>query len=131
MYQPRHTAMKSAYLLRFASGARRHTVGCWSKMSAKELLLAVGIFNARQMFITGGELAPHDLRPLTTLLITSSFSVQLETSGIIAIQVHPCTWVTVNQRSALPGGLTVLDEALTLANEFKRPSTSQSISTNC
>lgn len=95
------------------------------------LLLAVGVFNARQVFITGGELAPHDLRPLTTLLITSSFSVQLETSGIIAIQVHPCTWVTVNQRSAMPGGLTVLDEALTLANEFKRPSTSQSISTNC
>lgn len=72
MYQPRHTAMKSAYLLRFASGARRHTVGCWAKMSPKELLVAVGVFNARQVFITEGELALHDLRPLTTLLITSS-----------------------------------------------------------
>lgn len=33
MYHSRHTAVKSAYLLRFASGARRRTVGCWAKMS--------------------------------------------------------------------------------------------------
>ncbi|UPK34385.1 hypothetical protein IVB18_40750 [Bradyrhizobium sp. 186] len=52
--------MKSAYLLRFASGARRHTVGCWAKMSPKELLLAVRVFNARQVFITGGKLALHE-----------------------------------------------------------------------
>lgn len=34
MYHSRHTAVKSAYLLRFASGARRRTVACWAKMSA-------------------------------------------------------------------------------------------------
>lgn len=33
MYHSRHTAVKSAYLLRFASGARRRTVACWAKMS--------------------------------------------------------------------------------------------------
>lgn len=33
MYHSRHTAVKSAYLLRIASGARRRTVACWAKMS--------------------------------------------------------------------------------------------------
>lgn len=64
MYQPRHTAMKSAYLLRFASGARRHTVDCWAKVSPKKLLVAVRVFKAPQVFITGGELGLHDLRPI-------------------------------------------------------------------
>ncbi|MCK1741083.1 hypothetical protein IVA80_09405 [Bradyrhizobium sp. 139] len=56
--------MKSADLLRFASGARRHTVGCLAKLSPKKLLLAVRVFKARQVFNTGGELGLHDLRPI-------------------------------------------------------------------
>lgn len=35
MYHSRHSAVKSAYPLRFASGARRRTVACWAKMSPR------------------------------------------------------------------------------------------------
>lgn len=63
-------------------------------MSPEDVLLAVQAFSARHVVITGGEPALYDLGPLTTLLVGSGFSVQLETSGTQAIQANPSKWVT-------------------------------------
>lgn len=50
-------------------------------MSLEDVLLAVQAFSAGHVVITGGEPALYGLRPLTTLLVGSGFSVQLETSA--------------------------------------------------
>lgn len=90
-------------------------------MSPEDVLLAVQAFSARHVVITGGEPALYDLRPLTTLLVGSGFSVQLETSGTQAILANPYTWVTVSPKVGMPGRRSVLAEALRRANEIKRP----------
>ncbi|KRQ03851.1 7-carboxy-7-deazaguanine synthase QueE [Bradyrhizobium manausense] len=99
--------------------AKVEDTNTWAMMSPREILLAVQGFRARHVVITGGEPAAYDLQPLTTLLIKSGFSVQVETSGTHAIQVHPCTWVTISPKIGMPGGLVVLDEALRRGNEIK------------
>lgn len=93
----------------------------WAMMSPEDVLVAVQAFSARHVVITGGEPALYDLRPLTTLLVGSGFSVQLETSGTQAIQAHPYTWVTVSPKVGMPGRRSVLGEALLRANEIKHP----------
>lgn len=93
----------------------------WAMMSPEDVLLAVQAFSARHVVITGGEPALFDLRPLTTLLVGSGFSVQLETSGTQAIQANPYTWVTVSPKVGMPGWRSVLAEALRRANEIKHP----------
>lgn len=93
----------------------------WAMMSPHDVLLAVQAFSARHVVITGGEPALYDLRPLTTLLVGSGFSVQLETSGTQAIQVNSLTWVTVSPKCGMPGGRSVLAETLGRANEIKHP----------
>lgn len=93
----------------------------WAMMSPEDVLLAVQAFSARHVVITGGEPALYDLRPLTALLVGSGFSVQLETSGTQAIQANPSTWVTVSPKCGMPGGRSVLGEALRRANEIKHP----------
>lgn len=76
----------------------------WAMMSPEDALLAVQAFSARHVVIAGGEPALYDLRPLTTLLVGSGFSVQLETSGTQAIQANPYTWVTVSPKVGMPVG---------------------------
>jgi 7-carboxy-7-deazaguanine synthase len=93
----------------------------WAMMSPEDVLLAVQAFSARHVVITGGEPALYDLRPLTTLLVGSGFSVQLETSGTQAIQANPYTWVTVSPKVGMPGRRSVLRETLLRANEIKHP----------
>lgn len=93
----------------------------WAMMSPQDVLLAAQAFSARHVVITGGEPALYDLRPLTTLLVGSGFSVQLETSGTQAIQVNSLTWVTVSPKCGMPGGRSALAEALGRANEIKHP----------
>lgn len=93
----------------------------WAMMLPEDVLLAVQAFSARHVVITGGEPALYDLRPLTALLVGSGFSVQLETSGTQAIQANPSTWVTVSPKVSMPGGRSVLGEALRCANEIKHP----------
>lgn len=93
----------------------------WAMMSPEDVLLAVQAFSARHVVITGGEPALFDLRPLTTLLVGSGCSVQLETSGTQAIQANPYTWVTVSPKVGMPGRRSVLAEALRRANEIKHP----------
>lgn len=61
----------------------------------------------------------------TALLVGSGFSVQLETSGTQAIQVNSLTSVTVSPKCGLPGGRSVLGEALGRANEWARLRTSK------
>lgn len=95
----------------------------WSQLSA-EALLALFVkqgYQARHIVLTGGEPCIYDLLPLTTTLIDSGFSVQIETSGTFKVSVHPDTWVTVSPKVNMKGGYKVLDQPLNRANEIKHP----------
>lgn len=85
------------------------------------LVGAIEQFQARHVVITGGEPAQYDLVELTTLLINSRRSVQIETSGTEPIRVNPATWVTVSPKIGMPGGKVVSAEALLRADEIKLP----------
>ncbi|MGF6472436.1 7-carboxy-7-deazaguanine synthase QueE [Paraburkholderia youngii] len=75
--------------------------------------------DAEHVVITGGEPCIYDLRPLITKLEAWHHRVQVETSGTYIPLVTPSTFVTVSPKYAMPGGRTVLDEALWRANELK------------
>ncbi|MHB0790190.1 hypothetical protein [Bradyrhizobium sp. 5.13L] len=47
--------------------------------------------------------------------------MQLETSGTQVNQANRSTWVTVSPKCGMPGGRSVLGEALRRANEIKHP----------
>jgi 7-carboxy-7-deazaguanine synthase len=93
----------------------------FAHMSQVDILSVVGRFNARHVVITGGEPCSYDLRSLTKDLTRGGRSVQIETSGTQPVRVAPETWVTVSPKLGMPGGFTVLDEALARANEIKLP----------
>lgn len=93
----------------------------WAAVTTTEILDAIGEFSALHVVITGGEPCVHDLTALTGALFTLGHSVQIETSGTQPIRVHPETWVTVSPKLAMPGGYSVLAEAITRANEIKMP----------
>lgn len=78
-------------------------------------------YRARHVVITGGEPCMHDLRPLTTRLLDSGHTVQIETSGTFPIRADERTFVTVSPKLDMPGGLPLLDAALARANEIKLP----------
>lgn len=67
--------------------------------------------------ITGGEPAWFNLEPLTSALSEKGYFVQVETSGVYDIRVHPKTWVTLSPKQT-PQGTTKL-KAITRANEIK------------
>jgi 7-carboxy-7-deazaguanine synthase len=78
-------------------------------------------YRAKHVVITGGEPCMYDLRSLTTLLLDSGYSVQIETSGTFEIKCADDTWVTVSPKIAMRGGYEVLESALLRANEIKHP----------
>ncbi len=71
--------------------------------------------------ITGGEPANHDLGELTSLLVSTGRSVQIETSGTSEIKVHEKTFVTLSPKINMPGGLRVRGDAVKRADEIKMP----------
>ncbi len=93
----------------------------YAAMTPADILSVVGGFKARHVVITGGEPCAYDLRRLTEDLIRAGRSVQIETSGTQPVRVAPQTWVTVSPKLAMPGGFSVLDEALSRADEIKLP----------
>jgi len=95
----------------------------WGSASAEQLLaiLRQQGYTARHIVITGGEPCIYDLRPLTTLFDSEGFQCQIETSGTHEVQCSPATWVTVSPKVNMRGGLDVLPEALTRADEVKHP----------
>ncbi|MEO6959504.1 MAG: 7-carboxy-7-deazaguanine synthase QueE [Burkholderiaceae bacterium] len=93
----------------------------FARMTWQDLVDTVRKFQARHVVITGGEPCCYDLTQLTSELIGLGYSVQVETSGTYPVCVHPQTWVTVSPKIGMPGGLTVLPDALWRANEIKHP----------
>lgn len=93
----------------------------YAQMTCQDLVDTVRKFQARHVVITGGEPCSYDLTELTTQLIGLGYSVQIETSGTYPVRAHPWTWVTVSPKIGMPGGLTVLPDALSRANEIKHP----------
>lgn len=61
----------------------------------------------------------HNLQVLTTQLIETGFSVQIETSGTFPIRVHDDVFVTVSPKINMPGKYPILADALLRANEIK------------
>ena len=94
---------------------------CYSEMSIPEIMEMLKEYRANHIVLTGGEPAMYDLTELTTELIASGYSVQLETSGTFEIKVHAGTWITVSPKVDMAGGLKVLDSCIEIADEIKFP----------
>lgn len=102
---------------------RSNESDAWSAMSAVEIresFQRLG-YTARHVVITGGEPCLYDLRELSVLLLAEGFTVQIETSGTHEVLVHEEAWVTVSPKLGMKGGLEVLPQALSRANEIKHP----------
>lgn len=94
----------------------------WAWFHVEHLLEALAAWPAvRHVVITGGEPCRYDLRPLTSALLATGRTVQIETSGTEPIQVDDGAWVTVSPKLDMPGGKEVLPDALARANEVKHP----------
>lgn len=78
-------------------------------------------FNAKHIVFTGGEPAIYDLKDLTKDLIDRGYTVQLETSGTYQIRIDDRAWVTCSPKFDMPGGRSVLMEAIMRADEIKLP----------
>lgn len=93
----------------------------YANMTVSELMEVLDQFKARHIVITGGEPCMYDLTDLTTQIIAKGKTVQIETSGTFPIKCHPDAFVTVSPKLDMAGGLEVLHESYTRANEIKFP----------
>ncbi|VTP60469.1 7-carboxy-7-deazaguanine synthase [Serratia rubidaea] len=95
----------------------------WGSASAEQLLAVIGQqgYSARHIVITGGEPCIYDLLPLTRLFEAHGYGCQIETSGTHEVRCTENTWVTVSPKVNMRGGMKVLDQALTRADEIKTP----------
>lgn len=93
----------------------------FAEMTVIDLMEALGEFKARHIVITGGEPCIHDLTDLTTAIIDSGRSCQIETSGTFPVKAHRLTWVTVSPKLDMGGGMKVLPEVIGMASEIKHP----------
>ncbi|MCF1427005.1 MAG: 7-carboxy-7-deazaguanine synthase QueE [Shewanella sp.] len=102
-------------------------IGRWAMLSANDLIAAFRVkgFNARHLVITGGEPCMHDLSEMTRVFEEAGYQCQIETSGTFEVKCSDNTWVTVSPKVNMKGGLAVLPQALTRANEIKHPVASQ------
>ena len=92
-----------------------------ASMTVDQIIRQLDNYSARHVVITGGEPAMYDLTELTTAIIDSVRSVQIETSGTFEIRCAEDTWITVSPKFNMPGGLPVLNSSLMLADEIKMP----------
>jgi 7-carboxy-7-deazaguanine synthase len=92
-----------------------------ASMTVDQIIRQLDNYSARHVVITGGEPAMYDLTELTTAIIDSVRSVQIETSGTFEIRCAEDTWITVSPKFNMPGGLPVLRNALMMADEIKMP----------
>ena len=90
-------------------------------MSVDALMEALDEFSARHIVITGGEPCIHDLTDLTTAIIDSGRTCQIETSGTYPVKAHRLTWITVSPKLDMAGGLKVLTDVIAAASEVKHP----------
>jgi 7-carboxy-7-deazaguanine synthase len=93
----------------------------WAPMSEDLILELLDKYRARHVVLTGGEPAMENLIDLTSLVIASGRSIQIETSGTFPVQCDIGTWVTVSPKLAMPGNLAVRNDVLARADEIKFP----------
>jgi 7-carboxy-7-deazaguanine synthase len=75
----------------------------------------------RHVVITGGEPCQYDLGALTRALVSRNHTVQIETSGTEPVRATAQAFVTMSPKFDMPGGRTVVDDAIERADEFKMP----------
>ena len=91
----------------------------WGNFSVEKILeLAKGV---PHVVITGGEPFIHDLTDLTTAVIGTGRTVQVETSGTHTMKCHPDTFITLSPKIGMMGRLEVLPLSICLADEIKMP----------
>lgn len=98
----------------------------WAELSASEIVAAVmdiaGLDSGRGrwVMVTGGEPADQDLEGLVNALHDAHFRVSLETSGTAIGHVGvDFDWVCVSPKIGMPGGRTIIQDALSEADEIK------------
>lgn len=91
----------------------------FAEMTCSEILEEVQRYEARHIVITGGEPCLYDLTDLTSTLIDSDYSVQIETSGTHKVKAHAGTWVTVSPKIGMD--VPVIHQPLAMASEIKMP----------
>jgi 7-carboxy-7-deazaguanine synthase len=92
-----------------------------STMNVAEIIEVLNKYKAQHIVLTGGEPCLYDLNELTTAIIESGRTCQIETSGTFPIQANEQVWVTVSPKIDMTGGLKVLNKAVTRASEIKYP----------
>jgi 7-carboxy-7-deazaguanine synthase len=91
----------------------------WAWVEAKWLVeYIVGSFEGNHVVITGGEPCQYDLTPLTNMLEGYGYTTQVETSGVLPVQVSAFTFVTVSPKIDQPGGLQVIEQNMIDADEI-------------
>ena len=78
-------------------------------------------YTANHIVITGGEPCQYNLHAMTQTFCNHGYSVQIETSGTLPIDVDERVWVTVSPKINMKGGLKVERASLLRANEIKHP----------
>lgn len=104
-----------------AMRAKQADAPTYARLTTAELVAIVESFQARHVVVTGGEPCDYDLRDFTRALLATGRSVQIETSGTAPIRAEQHVWVTLSPKFDMPGGLSVLDNALARADEWKIP----------
>jgi 7-carboxy-7-deazaguanine synthase len=93
----------------------------YAEMTTSVLMKIIKKFKAQHVVITGGEPCIHDLTELTTAIIESNRSCQIETSGTFLVKAHVKTWITVSPKINMTGGMKVLNKVISMASEIKHP----------
>lgn len=93
----------------------------YANMTVLELMEVLNQFKARHIVLTGGEPCMYDLTEITTAIIQTGKTVQIETSGTFPIRCHPDAFVTVSPKLDMAGGYKVMQESYARANEIKFP----------
>ena len=93
----------------------------YTGIDVDDLVLCLDNYSARHIVITGGEPCMYDLIPLTSKILETGRTCQIETSGTYAIKAHPLAWITVSPKINMQGGYKVLPSAIALASEIKHP----------
>jgi 7-carboxy-7-deazaguanine synthase len=93
----------------------------FAKFSVDDLMECLDQFQARHIVLTGGEPCIYNLEAHTKAICDSGRTCQIETSGTFPIRVDDRCWVTLSPKIDMPGGLCVLEECITRANEVKYP----------
>lgn len=93
----------------------------YAEMTISDLMTCINEFNAKHIVLTGGEPCMHNIEELTTSIIESGRTCQVETSGTYPIKVHHMTWVTLSPKLNMAGKKEIIKGNILRADEIKYP----------